>query len=56
MAHFRVVKGGLNAENYITITKAERATATSDLQDLVTMVRSRKQANFITPDITRISH
>ena len=28
-------KGGLSAENYISITKAPRATATRDLQDLV---------------------
>lgn len=28
-------KGGLSAENYITITKTSRATATRDLQDLV---------------------
>ncbi|TWA89395.1 Fic family protein [Bradyrhizobium stylosanthis] len=28
-------KGGLSAENYITITKAPRATTTRDLQDLV---------------------
>jgi Fic family protein len=28
-------KGGLSAENYIRITKAPRATATRDLQDLV---------------------
>ena len=28
-------KGGLSAENYITITAASRATATRDLQDLV---------------------
>ncbi len=28
-------KGGLSAENYIGITKASRATATRDLQDLV---------------------
>jgi Fic family protein len=28
-------KGGLSAENYITITEASRATATRDLQDLV---------------------
>ena len=28
-------KGGLSAENYITITRASRATATRDLQDLV---------------------
>jgi Fic family protein len=28
-------KGGLSAENYITITQASRATATRDLQDLV---------------------
>ena len=30
-------KGGLSAEDYITITKTSRATATRDLQDLVTM-------------------
>ncbi|CDZ62119.1 Fic family protein [Neorhizobium galegae] len=30
-------KGGLSAENYISITKASRATATRDLQDLVEM-------------------
>src|SRR5882672_3861984 len=30
-------KGGLSAENYITITKTSRATATRDLQDLVTI-------------------
>lgn len=29
-------KGGLSAENYISITKTSRATATRDLQDLVT--------------------
>jgi Fic family protein len=29
------IKGGLSAENYITIAKASRATATRDLQDLV---------------------
>ncbi|QND64611.1 Fic family protein [Mesorhizobium loti] len=29
-------KGGLSAENYIAITQASRATATRDLQDLVT--------------------
>jgi Fic family protein len=28
-------KGGLSAENYISITKTSRATATRDLQDLV---------------------
>ena len=28
-------KGGLSAENYISITRAARATATRDLQDLV---------------------
>jgi Fic family protein len=28
-------KGGLSADNYIGITKAARATATRDLQDLV---------------------
>jgi len=30
-------KGGLSAENYISITGAPRATATRDLQDLVAM-------------------
>ena len=29
-------KGGLSAENYISIAKTSRATATRDLQDLVT--------------------
>ena len=29
-------KGGLSAENYISITKTSRATATRDLADLVT--------------------
>ena len=29
------LKRGLSAENYITITKASRATATRDLQELV---------------------
>lgn len=29
-------KGGMSADNYITITGASRATATRDLQDLVT--------------------
>ena len=28
-------KGGLSAENYISIAKASRATATRDLNDLV---------------------
>ncbi len=28
-------RGGLSAENYISITKASRATATRDLRDLV---------------------
>jgi len=28
-------KGGLSAENYITITRSSRATTTRDLQDLV---------------------
>jgi Fic family protein len=28
-------KGGLSAENYITIAKTSRATATRDLQELV---------------------
>ena len=30
-------KGGLSAENYISITKTSRATATRDLQELVQM-------------------
>ena len=30
-------KGGLSADNYISITKTSRATATRDLQDLVEM-------------------
>ena len=30
-------KGGLNAENYISMTGTSRATATRDLQDLVEM-------------------
>jgi Fic family protein len=30
-------KGGLSAENYVNITKASRATATRDLQELVAM-------------------
>ena len=30
-------KGGLSAENYISITRTSRATATRDLQDLVAM-------------------
>lgn len=30
-------KGGLSADNYISITKASRATATRDLVDLVEM-------------------
>lgn len=30
-------KGGLSADNYITITKTSRATATRDLQELVTI-------------------
>ncbi len=30
-------KGGLSAENYISLTKTSRATATRDLQDLVAM-------------------
>lgn len=29
------LKGGLSAENYITITGTSRASATRDLQDLV---------------------
>ncbi len=38
----RGFKGGLSAENYIAITKASRATATRDLQDLVGMGALRK--------------
>jgi Fic family protein len=30
-------KGGLSAENYISITKISRATATRDLQNLLEM-------------------
>jgi len=30
-------KGGLRAENYISIARTSRATATRDLQDLVAM-------------------
>ena len=30
-------KGGLSADNYLTITKTSRATATRDLTDLVEM-------------------
>ena len=30
-----ILSGGLSAENYATISKASRATATRDLQDLV---------------------
>lgn len=30
-------KGGLSAENYISITQTSRATATRDLQELVAM-------------------
>ncbi len=35
-------QGGLSAENYIRITKASRATATRDLQDMVEMGALRK--------------
>jgi Fic family protein len=35
-------QGGLSAENYLRITKASRATATRDLQDLVEMGAFRK--------------
>jgi Fic family protein len=35
-------KGGLSAENYISITKASRATTTRDLQDLVRKGALRK--------------
>ena len=37
-------KGGLSAENYISIAQASRATATRDLQDLVAKGRAH-QAN-----------
>ncbi len=36
-------KGGLSAENYISITGTSRATATRDLQDLVSMGALRKE-------------
>jgi Fic family protein len=36
-------KGGLSAENYISITRAPRATATRDLQDLVAQGALRKE-------------
>lgn len=35
-------KGGLSAENYISITRTSRATATRDLQDLVAKAALRK--------------
>ena len=35
-------EGGLSAENYITITKSSRATATRDLADLVQMGALKK--------------
>jgi Fic family protein len=35
-------KGGLSAENFISITKASRATTTRDLQDLVLKGALRK--------------
>jgi Fic family protein len=39
-------KGGLSAENYITITGASRATATRDLQDLVKKGALTKTGNL----------
>ena len=39
-------KGGLSAENYITITEAARATATRDLQALVAMGALRKEGEL----------
>ena len=35
-------KGGLSAENYISIARTSRATATRDLQDLVSKDALRK--------------
>ena len=35
-------KGGLSAENYLTITNTSRATATRDLQGLVELGALRK--------------
>jgi Fic family protein len=55
-------RGGLSAENYVTISKASRATATRDLQDLVekgALTRSgelrytRYYLNLIPTDIRR---
>jgi Fic family protein len=39
-------KGGLSAENYITITGTSRATATRDLQDLVQKGAFTKTGEF----------
>lgn len=39
-------KGGLSAENYITITKTSRATATRDLQDLVEKGALRREGEL----------
>jgi Fic family protein len=55
-------RGGLSAENYVTISKASRATATRDLQDLVekgALTRSgelrytRYHLNLISTDVRR---
>lgn len=39
-------KGGISAENYISITKTSRATATRDLQDLVDKGALRREGEF----------
>ena len=55
-------KGGLSAENYISITKTTRATATQDLTDLVekkilvktgTLRHTRYQLNLSLPPNTK---
>lgn len=50
--------GGLSAGNYITITKAPRATATRDLQKLVDLgilrkTGERRYARYLLPEIVR---
>jgi Fic family protein len=39
-------KGGLSAENYITISKTSRATATRDLRELVETGALRKSGEL----------
>ncbi|HLF66352.1 MAG TPA: DUF4172 domain-containing protein, partial [Gammaproteobacteria bacterium] len=39
-------KGGLSAENYITITQTSRATATRDLQELLTLGALQKRGEL----------